>query len=62
MEVIEKISFHGLNDWKLHIFIVEGILKQKFWEDQQDQYKCHNGITKCLLLESNQGGIEKMLL
>ena len=31
--------FPWLEHWKLHVFIVEGILKQKLWEDQQDQYK-----------------------
>ena len=29
MEVTEKVSFHGWNDWKLHASIVEEISKQK---------------------------------
>ena len=29
MEVTEKVSFHGWNDWKLHASIVEEIPKQK---------------------------------
>ena len=36
MEVAEKVSFHGWNDWKLHASIVEEISKQKLWVDQLD--------------------------
>ena len=36
MEVTEKVSFHGWNDWKLHASIAEEISKQKLWVGQLD--------------------------
>ena len=36
MEVTEKASFHGWNDWKLHASVAEEILKQKPWVGQLD--------------------------
>ena len=39
MEVMEKVSFHGWNDWKLHASIAEEISKQKHWVGQLDLCK-----------------------
>ena len=39
MEVTEKVSFHGWNNWKPPASIVEGISRQKPKVDQPDLYR-----------------------